>query len=92
MAWSMGPKREWNRWTEDEDEFLRLNYRRFGCRALVKYLPRHPDPSGICHRARKLGLTTDVGPYGRGRHAKFKVIEGGAYAPKGHRDPHGVQD
>jgi len=85
------PKREWNRWTEAEDELLRQNYKRLGCRAMAKYLPRHPDPSGISHRARKLGLTTDVGPYGRGRHAKFKVIEGGANAPKGHRDSHGVQ-
>lgn len=85
-------KREWNRWTEDEDELLRLNYKHMGCRALMKYLPRHQSPSSICHRARKLGLTTDVGPYGRGRHAKLKVIEGGLHEAQGDRDSHGVQD
>lgn len=60
-------KRKCNRWTEEEDELLRREYRERGARGMVRLLPRHPNYSAICHRARKLGLTTVVGPYGRRR-------------------------
>lgn len=65
--------RQWNRWTEAEDEFLRQNYWEHGATALVKMLPRHPDRQLISWRARQLGLTTRIGPYGRvkgGRHGE----------------------
>lgn len=68
-------RREWHRWTDAEDELLRLNYKRIGARGMVKLLPNHRNYQSISSRAKKLGLTTNVGPYGRMR---FKVIEGGA--------------
>lgn len=64
---SWGFKRTYNRWTEEEDDLMRREYRERGARGMVKLLPRHPNYSAIGHRARKLGLTTVVGPYGRRR-------------------------
>ena len=68
-------KRVNNRWTEDEDELLRLNYFEHGAVGMLPILPRHTNRQGISHRARLLGLTTKVGPYGRNRpkHAKFDL-------------------
>lgn len=72
-----GITRGWNRWTEDEDEFLRLNYEKHGPSALVKFLPRHPSPGTISARARHLGLrASDPNRYGVHRD-RLRLIEGG---------------
>lgn len=73
-----GITRGWNRWTEDEDEFLRLNYETHGPSALVKFLPRHPNAGSISARARHLGLrASDPNRYGVHRE-RLRLIEGGA--------------
>lgn len=56
-----------NNWTEEEIEFLRANYKRLGPRAIADVLERHRSYGSVCHKAKELGLVTDVGPYGRGR-------------------------
>lgn len=56
-----------NNWTEEEIEFLRANYKRLGPRAIADVLERHRSYGSACHKAKELGLVTDVGPYGRGR-------------------------
>jgi hypothetical protein len=72
-----GITRGWNRWTEDEDEFLRLNYETHGPSALVKFLPRHPSADSISARARHLGLrASDPNRYGVHRE-RLRLIEGG---------------
>ncbi len=58
-------------WLHEEDEFLRANYASCGVAKIARLMPRH-DAVSIAKRARKLGLTD-----GRGRHAKFRVINGG---------------
>lgn len=67
-------------WTEDEDSLLRLNYYEFGAAGMLPILPRHQNRQGVSNRARHLGLTTKVGPYGRNRpkHAKFRLLDGGS--------------
>lgn len=73
-----GVSRGWNRWTEDEDEFLRHNYETHGPSALVKFLPRHPSPGTISARARHLGLrASDPNRYGVHRD-RLRLVEGGA--------------
>lgn len=66
-----------NNWTEEELEFLRANYRRLGPRGVAKELERHSNYGSVCHKARELGLETDVGPYGKPKHMRFTVIDGG---------------
>lgn len=76
----MPTKRTYNLWTEDEDSLLRLNYYEYGAVGMLPILPRHQNRQGISERARHLGLTTKVGPYGRNRpkHAKFRLLGGGS--------------
>lgn len=89
-----GLNRKWNRWTEEEDDFLRRNYAKHGPSALVKFIPRHPDRISIAVRAHKLGLRAeDPNSFGcHSRRLQFKVIDGGAdEQAEGHRDSSGVQ-
>lgn len=73
-----GVSRGWNPWTEEEDEFLRLNYEKHGPTALMKFFPRHPNAGSISARARKLGLRASD-PNRFGVHAdRLRVVEGGA--------------
>lgn len=65
-----------NNWTEAEDELLRQNYRDHGARGTARMLPRHPNYQSVYCRAKQLGLSSDIGPYGR--HSRLKVIEGGS--------------
>lgn len=74
-----GLTRTWNRWTEEEDEFLRRNYAEHGPSALTKFLPRHPSSTSIAVRAHKLGLkANDPNSFGHHtRRLQLKVIDGG---------------
>lgn len=55
------------RYTPEEEQFLRENYRKMGPRALESKLRRSYD--SIAHKALDMGLTGDceVGPYGKRR-------------------------
>lgn len=70
-----------NNWTEDEIEFLRENYKRLGPRGVADELERHRSYGSVCHKAKELGLETDIGPYGkpkrRPKHMRFTVVDGG---------------
>lgn len=58
-----------NDWTEEELAYLRANYHEHGPRGLARHeaMARHRNYSSIAHKARELGLTTVIGPYGRRR-------------------------
>ena len=75
-----GLTRPRNPWTPAEDALLRQNYKRLGAERMARTAFRHthPNPECVCHRARQLGLT-DHSKYRRGKHARLKVIEGGAH-------------
>ena len=77
VAKEHGLTRAHNAWTPEEDALLREYYYDHGAVGMVKLLPRHPDRKNISYRARQLGLTTAIGPYGR--HMRFRVVEGGAH-------------
>lgn len=74
-----GLTKERHPWTHAEDMLLMQNYRRLGAERMARsvFADTHPNPESVCHRAGQLGLT-DHSFYRRGKHAKFKVIEGGA--------------
>ena len=57
-------------WTDSDIAFLKQNYQTRGARGCAKVLGRNYQV--VCVKARELGLTTDVGPYGR-----LRVYEGG---------------
>lgn len=78
----MSVKRTYNLWTEDEDSLLRLNYYEYGAAGMLPILPRHQNRQGVSNRARHLGLTTKVGPYGRNRpkHFNYKLTDDGTEA------------
>lgn len=67
-----------NDWTEDEIAFLRASYFELGPRKCAEMLERHSSHGSVCHKARELGLETRVGPYGKPKHMRFTVLEGGA--------------
>lgn len=69
-----------NPWTPSEDALLRQNYGRLGAERMARtvFKDTHPNPESVCHRAGQLGLT-DHSKYRRGKHARLKVIEGGAH-------------
>lgn len=66
-----------NPWTDDEVQFLIDNYSELGARGCAMRLDKHPNYGTVSHKAKELGLSTSVGPYGR--HARFRVIEGGGH-------------
>lgn len=72
-------RRSRNNWTEEELEFLRSNYMELGPRGCADMLERHRNFGSVCHKARELGLETRVGPYGRPKHMRFTVLDGGAH-------------
>lgn len=89
-----GLNRRWNRWTEEEDDFLRRNYAKHGPSALVKFLPRHPDRASIAVRAHKLGLKADDrNSFGCHSNRLQLNVNGGASEneTESHRDSSGVQ-
>lgn len=75
-----GLTRPWNPWTPAEDALLAQNYQRLGAERMARsvFADTHPNPESVCHRAGVLGLT-DHSKYRRGKHAKMKVVEGGAH-------------
>lgn len=89
-----GLNRRYNRWTEEEDEFLRRNYAKHGPSALVKFLPRHPNRISIAVRAQKLGLKADD-RNSFGCHSNRLQLKANGSASEneteGHRDSPGVQ-
>ena len=76
VAQRNGISRPRNDWTEEEIEFLRANYRELGPRAISLRLKRHPHYGSVCHKAKELGLSTLVGPYGKKRRADADKAEG----------------
>ena len=57
--------RQHNVWTEAEIEFLCENYGELGPRGVADRLERHRNYGSVCHKAKELGLSTSVGPYGK---------------------------
>lgn len=57
-------------WSDSDIAFLKENYQKRGARGCATVLGRNYQV--VSRKARQLGLSTDVGPYG-----KLRVIDGG---------------